>query len=117
MRFDPFAAIYVTPEPYKGEYMGKEEYSASIIMRERGRIIVKGDKAWGVAYPGGGHGCSDSKGWVHPCKATVYGKHLHKPEDATYKGSMDVKKLREGSVVDVIITTSVETEQCQSQTT
>lgn len=75
---------------------------------ERGVMIMKDGKAWGILYADGRSTCY---GWVSPEYATIHDPEFcRSPEDVTYKNSPYIKELRSGSLVMVKRTTTIEIE-------
>lgn len=73
---------------------------------EEFHVIEKDGKFWGEQYADG-HSTEYGYGSIH--KATrVDPRYCLKPEMATYRGSSYVKRLREGRIVKVRRTTTVE---------
>lgn len=66
---------------------------------ERGIMIMKDGKGWGVSYD---DGYSISYGWVDPEDANIYdSRFCRKPLDATHNGSLEAKELITGTLVYV----------------
>jgi hypothetical protein len=73
---------------------------------ERGVMVMKNGKAWGVVYH---DGQSTSYGWKHPEDAPIHDpKYCTKPSDLTYAGSPDKQELETGTIVSVERYTFVE---------
>ena len=72
---------------------------------ERGVMVMKNGKAWGVEYEDG-H-CT-AYGWIDPESAPIHNpKYCHKTTDVTYKGSPYTRELELGELVDVERTTTL----------
>lgn len=66
---------------------------------EKGVMVMKKGKAWGVTYQ---DGRSTSYGWISPFEAPIHNPEVCKrPEDVAYPGSPDVAELRTGKLVPV----------------
>ncbi len=66
---------------------------------ERGVMVMKDYKAWGVKYADG-H-CT-SYGWVDPVNAPIHKPEFCKrPQDVTYTGSPDIRGLSTAQLVMV----------------
>jgi hypothetical protein len=73
---------------------------------KRATVIEKGGKYWGVQYEDG-HSTTYGYGPIE--NASFHDRrYCKRPEDATYRGSYLIPKLREGRLLDVKITTTVE---------
>jgi len=72
---------------------------------EKGLMVMKNGKAWGIQYQDGR--CT-SYGWIDPVYAPIHEpEFLHKPEDVTYTDSPDISELRKGELVPVERKTTV----------
>jgi hypothetical protein len=69
-------------------------------------VIEKDGKFWGVQYADG-HSTEYGYGSIHNAHP-VDPRFCRKPEDATYRGSYLIPKLRQGRIVKVRMTTTVE---------
>ena len=66
---------------------------------EKGVMIMKDGKAWGITYEDGRSTCY---GWMAPEDAPIHNPEFcKKPEDVTYKGSYLIPELRTGRLVFV----------------
>lgn len=66
---------------------------------ERGVMVMKGGKAWGVIYE---DGRSTEYGWMAPEDAPIHDpKYCKKPTDVTYQGSHHIPELKKGQLVHV----------------
>lgn len=66
---------------------------------ERGVMLMKNGKAWGVVYE---DGHSTSYGWMEPESAPIHNPEFcKKPTDVTYRDSPYVKELNTGELVMV----------------
>jgi len=66
---------------------------------ERGVMVMKGGKAWGVTYE---DGHSTSYGWMDPEDAPIHDpKYCKKPTDVTWAASYLIPELSTGTVVPV----------------
>jgi hypothetical protein len=66
---------------------------------ERGVMVMKDGKAWGVLYE---DGHSTLYGWMDPESAPIHDpRYLEKPEGITWSGSSDIHELRTGKLVQV----------------
>ena len=72
---------------------------------ERGVLVMRHGKAWGVAYKDG-H-CTDY-GWVEPADAELHDpKYCRWPTDVTYQSSPYLDELATGTLVSVTRRTTV----------
>ena len=72
---------------------------------ERGVMLMKDLKAWGVVYE---DGRSHEEGWVEPVNAEIYDpKYCKKPSDLTYKNSPYIAELNSGTFAYVERKTTV----------
>ena len=66
---------------------------------ERGVMVMKNGKAWGVVYE---DGQSTSYGWMDSESAPIHDpKYCKKPTDVTYQGSHYTRELETGALVMV----------------
>jgi len=73
---------------------------------EKGVMVMKDGKAWGVVYQ---DGRETNYGWVQLEDAPIHDPRFCKrPEDVTYEGSHYTAELRTGKVVNVERRTTVE---------
>ena len=66
---------------------------------EKGVMVMKDGKAWGITYE---DGRSTAYGWIAPEDAPIHNPEFCKnPEDVTYKNSYLIPELRTGKLVFV----------------
>lgn len=62
---------------------------------ERGTMVMKDGKAWGVEYS---DGHSTTYGWIDPEKAPIHSMGVKWPSDIAYRGAHFLKELKTGTV-------------------
>ena len=73
---------------------------------ERGVMVMKGDRAWGVTYE---DGRSTSYGWMAPEDAPIHDpRYVKRPTDVTYPDSHHEPELASAQLVAVERTTTVQ---------
>ncbi len=71
---------------------------------ERGTMVMKDGKAWGVEYS---DGYCTQYGWIDPATAPIHSMGVKKPSDIAYKGAHWLRELETGTVVVVERVTTV----------
>ena len=76
---------------------------------ERGVMVMKDGKAWGIEYE---DGHATVYGWIDPAIAPLSDpQFLRKPSDMTYGNSPYIKELNKGTIRRVTRITTVELER------